>query len=98
MDFERLGREPDHALFARFPPHFKFKVTNVMLLFQNRQCALAIRRIAPESEVDRAFSDHLIPVIAGERDEAIVNFKNDTVRETDNGETIRTRAEGFCET
>src|SRR5262249_13653886 len=49
--FERLGREREHTQFARFPPKHYFNVTNVILLFQNRQHARAIRGIGPESEV-----------------------------------------------
>src|SRR5262249_19637083 len=51
-----------------------------------------------EPEVNRAFSDQLIPVIAGQRDEAIVSFKNGAVGEAANDQTIRTRAERFRET
>src|SRR6266545_1529642 len=95
--FERLGRERDQTRFAGFPLHHEFKVADVISLFQNRQHAPAVRGIDIESEVNRAFSDHLIPVIAGQRDEAIVSFKNGAVSEAGNDEGVRACEEGFSE-
>src|SRR5262249_59566210 len=81
-----------------FQLYHEFKVADVISLFQNRQHALAVRGISIKSEVNRAFSNHLIPVIAGQRDEAIVSFKNDAVGEAGNDEGVRACEEGFSET
>src|SRR5262249_45566708 len=79
--FERLGRERDPTRFARFPLHCIFKVTNVISLFQNRQHALSIRGVDIESEIDRAFTNHFIPGVAGQGGKAVVSLKNAPVRE-----------------
>src|SRR5262245_4105891 len=88
-EIERLRREQYPASFARFVLHRELKVANGAFLPQYCQRSVAIGWVHIESQSYGALSDQLIALVAGHRDEAIVDFENLTVSDSSNDESIR---------
>src|SRR5262245_9384320 len=97
-EFEPLARDCDRSSLAQFPLHRHLKVTNSIILFQNHLRAIALRGITQEVKEVPALSDHLLTGMAKQRGPAIIDLKNDLVRQACDDESIRARLEGFCET
>jgi hypothetical protein len=72
-----------HRTSPDFRLHGELKVTNESLALSESQRTLTRRRIRIESDLKGAFSDDFIARIAGQRNEAVVDFKNDGVRNPD---------------
>src|SRR5215510_13957279 len=71
VKFQRFGRKSHQEDFARLLLHFKLKITDAILVFQDPNRPLPVCRISIESEKKCAFSDHVLVRKASHRDETI---------------------------
>src|SRR5262245_11947641 len=97
MKFQRFGRKSHQEDFARLLLHFKLKITDAILVFQDPDRPFSVYRISIKSEKKRAFSDQVLARIAGHRDETVVNFKNHAVGYSADDQRIRACLECLCE-